>query len=287
MSRKRKKKPESGSKQPTRGKSRSRLTVLVRRAGLLVLLLGAAIWAAAWFALGDGAGKSGSWAQKRIYRISAQAGFTVQDIVVIGRNRTDLEVLRSLIGIERGDPILSFRPNEAREELKRISWIKDAEVERRLPHTIYIRLTERKPLAVWQNKQKLRLIDAEGVTLGDDLKKGGNGNLLLVVGDDAPKNAAELIGVIDAEPSIRARIDAATRVGARRWDLRLKNGVTVRLPENDAALALRRLAAAQQKDGILDKEIVAIDMRGKDRIVVETKKGVSTSYDPAKGGSNI
>jgi cell division protein FtsQ len=284
MPRKRKNKSESRSQPQARGKNRSRLSVFFRRAGLAALAACIVAAAGLWLA-GGGADKSGNWLQNRLYSASAQAGFTVQDVVVAGRARTDADTLRGLIGVRRGDPILAFRPDEARETLKRVSWIKDAEVERRLPHTIYIRLTERRPLAVWQNKHKLRLIDADGVTLGDDLNKGGAG-LLLVVGDDAPQNAAALIGLLDAEPALRARVDAASRVGGRRWDLRLKNGISVRLPEKDTALALRRLAEAQLKDALLDKDIKSVDMREPDRIVVETAKGAAR-YTPGKGGSDI
>jgi cell division protein FtsQ len=65
------------------------------------------------------------------------------------------------------------------------------------------------------------------------------------------------------------RVAAAVWVGARRWDLRLDNGVAIRLPETGVESALARLAAAQAKSPFLDRDVVAVDLRQTDRLVVQ------------------
>ena len=51
---------------------------------------------------------------------------------------------------------------EVKERLENHIWLKAAIVERQLPSTIYIAVIERTPIAIWQFKQKLYLVDAEG-----------------------------------------------------------------------------------------------------------------------------
>ncbi len=224
--------------------------------------------------------------QHKAYATLADAGFRVENILVEGRAEVDAEVLRAIINLERGDPIFAFDPAETREMIERLSWVREAHVERRLPNTVYVGLVERTPVALWQHKNKLRVIDAEGVTLTDKLSVNQK-SLPIVVGEYANEQAYDLLVMLNAEPGIQKLVEAATWVGDRRWDLALKNDMVVRLPEMDIGLALSRLSQAQEQDKILDKDLSVIDLREKDRITVRTRPGAvqeyQASFDSAKG----
>src|SRR3546814_9628127 len=69
----------------------------------------------------------------------------------------DLELLAAL-GIGRGEPILRFDPDAAHEAILALPWVKTASVERRLPDTIFVRIEERRPMALWQNERQLKEI---------------------------------------------------------------------------------------------------------------------------------
>ncbi len=235
------------------------------------------IWLGAWLFLSGAFDRSVLWTQGKVYDLAGAAGFSVQDILVEGRIHSDADVLRALVNIERGDPIFAFNPQDAKELIERVSWVKEAHVERRLPSTIYIGLMEREPVALWQNKKKIRVIDSEGVTLSDrDIEPFKD--LIILVGESAPKHAPELLALLDAEPSLHDKVEAATWVGERRWDIKLKSGITVKLPEDDMGFALRKLAQAQDDDGLLEKDLTVIDMREADRITVRTRPGAVQTY---------
>lgn len=227
--------------------------------------------------------------QNAAYDRLADLGFRVENILVEGRYETDPDVLRAIINLNRGDSIFAFDPAETREMIERLSWVREAHVERRLPDTIYVGIVERKPIALWQHKNKLRVIDEEGVTLTDKL--GVNQKTLpIVVGEYANEQAYNLLVMLEAEPEISKLVEAATWVGDRRWDLTLKNEIIVRLPENEIGLALSRLAKAQAQDKILDKDLNAIDLRETDRITVRTRPGAVQEYQASfdsKAGDNI
>jgi cell division protein FtsQ len=59
------------------------------------------------------------------------------------------------------------------------------------------------------------------------------------------------------------------RVGERRWDLKLENGITVKLPEDGEDQAIAELVRLDRESGLLTRDIAAVDMRISDRLVVQ------------------
>jgi cell division protein FtsQ len=219
---------------------------------------------------------------------SASAGLVVQEIFVEGRGETPGPQVLAALDLKRGSPILAFDPAAAKAELEQLPWIKEASVERRLPDTVRVRLTERQPLALWQRQGKLALIDRDGVEIkGADPAKFTS--LPMVVGDDAPKHAAPLLALLATEPDIERRVTAAVRVGGRRWNLRLDAGdgvtVDVQLPETNAGAAWSRLAELERKNKLLDRSVSVIDLRIPDRLIVRAVREVPPA-PPARGGRN-
>ena len=210
-------------------------------------------------------------AEAQALAASAHLGLSVQEVLVDGRVETPAADVLHVLDVSRGGPILAFRPAEAKAELEKLPWIKTASVERRLPNTVYVRLAERVPLALWQRRGQLTLIDRDGVEIpGADLSRFGA--LPVVVGDGAPKHAADLFALLATEPDLARRVTAAVRVGDRRWNLRFDLGegrtVDVLLPELNPGAAWARLADLDHSKGLFDHNIIAVDLRFPDRLIV-------------------
>ncbi len=199
--------------------------------------------------------------------ISDLSGLTVTQIDVSGIESLEPEEIIIASGVEDGQKIGDIDLDVVRERVESVGWVRTARVSRVLPGTIQIAVSERTPYAFWQQKRKLRLIDREGVEITQkDLVHFAK--LPLVVGEGAPKHAKALFDVMESEPALAARIKAAVRVGDRRWDLHFDNGSIVRLPENGADAAWHRLATVEKAEGILERDIVSVDMRLGDRTTV-------------------
>jgi cell division protein FtsQ len=194
-------------------------------------------------------------------------GFSVQEVEVEGRDVTPRDDILKAIDAGRGTPILGVDPAKVKQQLESLPWIRTASVERHLPDTLYIRLTERQPLALWQRHGKMMLIDHDGVVVATD-HLDRYSNLLLVVGEDAPKNADALIKVLETQPDLMHRVSAAIRVGERRWNLQLDNAITVELPETNIADAWTHLAQIDRDHALLARDIEQVDLRLSDRVVV-------------------
>jgi cell division protein FtsQ len=75
--------------------------------------------------------------------------------------------------------------------------------------------------------------------------------------------------LLDRYPALRGQVRASILIGERRWNLRLRNGLDIRLPEIDVARALRRLARLDREVKLLSRDITAVDLRLRDRVTVQ------------------
>jgi cell division protein FtsQ len=218
--------------------------------------------------------KAAAWAHAGILSTTSSAGFKVNEVIVTGRIHIRRDAILRKLDVKQGEPIFGVSVDGAQKSLAEISWVKEISVTRRLPDKIVIDIVERKPAALWQYQKKISVIDAEGrVLASEDLDSFQS--LPLVVGEDAPPHAAELLNLLKAEPAVEREIASAVRVGGRRWDLRLKSGLIVKLPEKDTELALSRLAKEQEERKLFDKLITAVDLRIPDEMVIEPVNGGS------------
>ena len=207
------------------------------------------------------------FAEKRVLQASADAGLAVREVLVRGRHITSRDDLIAALDIHSGMPILAIDMEEARQRTESLGWVKSATIARRLPDTIYLQIEERQALALWQHKGRIALIDREGAVI-QRRKLEGFAALPLVVGEDAPENAAPLLDLLRTYPAVSGQVEAAVRVSGRRWNLRLRNGIDIRLPAEDVATALERLAEYQREHALFERDVIAVDLRVPDRLIV-------------------
>lgn len=204
---------------------------------------------------------------------TSELGYQVGDVLVEGRERTSPSRLLESLNVHRGMAILAFDPHAAKKRVEALPWVREASVTRILPDRIRIHLRERRPFALWQYQGKTQVIDHQGEMI-PEASVLDFAELPLVVGQDAAAHAAELLAVLDREPEIKSLVSAAIRVRGRRWNLRLANGIDVRLPEGDPSAAWAQLARAEREERILARDISVVDLRMPDRMFVRKSEDV-------------
>lgn len=198
----------------------------------------------------------------------SEAGFVVRQVEITGAvNQPRLSIYRELLEGGSDAMLLTDLP-AMRARLNALPWVKDVSIARRWPDRLEVRVTERKPAALWQRHGSIRLIDAEGVVLpAEDLSVFPN--LPLLVGAGAKDEAAGLLKLIAVHPELAQDMQAALWVGQRRWDMRMKSGETISLPEGAAAqTALTRFADIHRQTPLLGRGFVRFDLRVPDKMVV-------------------
>jgi cell division protein FtsQ len=222
-------------------------------------------------------------ASDRMLDATAALGLRVADIRVEGRATTDRETILAALGARPGTPILAVDPARAKEQLERLPWVRSAVIERRLPDTLYVRLVEREPLALWQHGGRIELIDHTGAVI-PVTRLDRFARLPMVVGEDAASHAAELLAMLASEAELAAGVTAGVRVGGRRWNLRIDNAIEVLLPADGPAAAWADLARLERSSAVLKRDVQAIDMRLPDRLVVRLTPEAPKESPPAKKG---
>ena len=227
---------------------------------ILAVLFVAALLVANWFGV-----------PQTLYRqfgeVTAKAGFKVEDIEIVGTRRVDQMKVYDIILERAKGPILLVDIEAIRADLSDYGWIKDARISRQLPSKLYIEITERKPVAVWQNDGRYTLLDDEGKTL-DTISEAQIGNMPIVNGANANAQLVALGQLLDRAQSLKSQVVGASWVGNRRWDLRFRTGETLALPEGEE-LAAQALVNFTRMDGIhrlLERNIIHFDLRDPDRM---------------------
>jgi cell division protein FtsQ len=152
--------------------------------------------------------------------------------------------------------------SDIRNRLLKFGWVKDARVSRRFPDTLVIDIVERTPTALWQDDDRLTLIDSEGVVL-DRVQVSQMPDLPLLIGKGANAQTVALERLLNKAPALKAQLVSATWVGQRRWDLSFQSGETVALPEGEALAsdALVKFAKMDKSAGLLGRGMLRFDLR--------------------------
>ncbi|UUX49087.1 FtsQ-type POTRA domain-containing protein [Nisaea acidiphila] len=207
--------------------------------------------------------------------LSNEFGLVVSDILVEGRYRTERSQLVGAIATDRGTAILAVDLDALKARVDALPWVRTATIERRLPDTLFVRLEERTPLALWQRSGELTLIDDLGVEVpGQNPRRFAD--LPIVIGEDAPERARSFLTLLAREPDLNRRVRAVTWIGERRWTVRLDTGVDIELPERAPGKAWSHLAQLQRDHHVLDRDVVAIDLRLPNQLVVRVAPDISS-----------
>jgi cell division protein FtsQ len=196
------------------------------------------------------------------------AGFAIEDVRVSGNAQTsEIDILQQL-GLDGTTSLVALDIEEARRLIGELPWVETVTVRKIYPGTIEVVLKEREAFGIWQHGSDLSLIERSGSVIAP-LRDNKFASLPLFVGRDAETAAAAFYDEFSRWPEFRSRVKAFVRVAGRRWDLRLNNGVVVKLPEKDVARAMSVLAGMQDTHQLLERDIAAVDLRLEDRTTVQ------------------
>ncbi len=228
---------------------------------IIALILGALLLlvVAQWFGLPRAA-------YQQYGHLAAKAGMEVKRVEITGMNRVDQMKVYDIVLAEKDRAMPLVDVDKIRADLMQYGWIKDVRVSRRLPDTLVVDITERKPSAVWQHGGKTSLIDAEGIVLSDVAANKAD-DLPKLQGEGANLQAVALAKLLESAPSLKSQIIGATWVGNRRWDLAFKTGETLALPEGDdeSSQALVKFARMDGINRLLGRDLIYFDLRDPDR----------------------
>ena len=207
-------------------------------------------------------------------------GFGIAAVSVSGGSQVGREQALTLAGVTGRSSLLFFDAEAARARLLADPWIADAAILKLYPDRLLITITERRAFALWQRNGQVNVIADDGTVLQPFVEDRYRG-LPLVVGSGAERRAKDFIGLLDRYPEIRSALRASVLVAERRWNLRLVNGMDVRLPDSDLQAAFDRLVKLDHDKKVLSRDITSIDLRLPDRVTVRLSDAATQARDDA------
>ena len=208
------------------------------------------------------------------------AGMRIATVSLSGQRQVSREEIFAAAGVTDRSSLLFLDVAEARVRLEAIPWIAEATVRKLYPDRLQITVTEREAFALWQQQGKVQVIAADGTVLAAKVEPR-LATLPFVVGNGAAGKARDFLAVLDRYPSIRDQVRAAILVADRRWNLRLKNGIDVRLPDTEVERALETLTRLDREKNLLKRDITAVDLRLPDRLTVRLSDAVAQAREDA------
>ncbi|WP_375608235.1 MULTISPECIES: cell division protein FtsQ/DivIB [unclassified Bartonella] len=210
--------------------------------------------------------------------IISDIGFVVVDVDIRGNNRLAKQDILKILKLDVASSIFTFDVERARSLLEKQPWVQSANVQKIYPNRMRISIVEREPYAIWQHDGLVDIVDYTGRVIVPF--KGKNvWNLPLVVGQGAQNAAKVFIQALLVYPEIYNRVRAFVRVGDRRWDLVLDNGMRVMLPESGALERLSSLVSSGTMQDLLSRDILSVDLRLADRITVSLSDETLERYN--------
>lgn len=213
-----------------------------------------------------------------LFEWGGRQGLVLEDIVVSGREHTSKAEINQVLGLERGANMLKLDVYKVKQQLETLPWVKEAMVRKGyFPNVVNIRLIEREVKAIWQINEKFYPLDADGEVIKADYRI--DEPILLIVGAGAPENFKNLMQALKNEDNdYISRVKVANFISGRRWNLILddiRDGITVKLPEENIAQAWKKLVKLDATKGIFKRKLTIIDLRLPDKVVVKLRRGGS------------
>jgi cell division protein FtsQ len=207
-------------------------------------------------------------------------GLRIATVSLSGQRQVSREEIFAAAGVTDHSSLLFLDVSEVRAKLEAIPWIAEATVRKLYPDRLQITVTEREAFALWQRQGKVQAIAADGTVLSAKIEPR-LASLPFVVGNGAAAKARDFLAVLDKYPAIRDQVRASIYVAERRWNLKLKNGIDVRLPEADIEGALGVLARLDTEKKLLTRDITAVDLRLADRLSVRLSDAAALAREEA------
>jgi cell division protein FtsQ len=210
--------------------------------------------------------------------IANSAGFRITTVAINGRKQLTQDEVLAIGGVNGRSSLLFLDAAVVRDKLKADPWIGEATVLKLYPGHLQIDIVERSAFALWQQDSRLSVIADDGAVLEPYVSRRFI-SLPLVVGKGAETRAKDFLALLARYPQMHSATKAAILVGERRWNLRLKDGLDIRLPENDVGNALAALSKLDKEDRLFSRDIVAVDMRLPDRLTVQLSEDAAKARE--------
>jgi cell division protein FtsQ len=219
-------------------------------------------------------------------KVEDRPEFLVRLLAIDGASPALAEAIRAKLALPL--PMSSFEIDmeAARLSIEELDAVADAGLRMRGGGILQVDIVERQPVVVWRTASGLSLLDGEGNRIATIMERADRADLPLIAGPGANRAVPEALALLAAAQPILPRLRGLVRVGERRWDLVLDRDQRLLLPETAPVRALERVIALDQAQQLLDRDVIAVDLRIEHRPVLRLAPAALEALRQARGLSS-
>ena len=200
-------------------------------------------------------------------KILLNNGFMIKNIEISGLNHLKKNDIIKIVSAYNDINIFNVNIEDIYKKIKNNTWIKKASIEIVYPNTIKIVLTEKKPIAIWQNRYGNSLITKSGDVIFEKNLEEFKNYLPIVVGQNAHKKVQSILNIFSKNKDFVTNIWSLTFVNQRRWDIHFNQGLTIKLPSKSLEKAWEKVLYLDKEFNILNLGLTELDLRNPNQIL--------------------
>jgi len=202
--------------------------------------------------------------------------FAVRTIELAGVKHTPKAALDQVTQRYVGLNLFQIDIDRVQRDLSGLGWVRRIDIEKQVPDTLRIKITERIPVALVRLSDKLLYVDEEGAAFAELSPRVGDADLPLIAdarGAELVRSVQLLTTLAQRDPEIYSRISEVWPIPPRGFALFDRQlGAVVYANAEDISTKYRNLYAVLRAEN--NPKIEYADLRFADRVIV---KGLETS----------
>lgn len=187
--------------------------------------------------------------------------FTIKTVIINGSVNSDENQIRKSV-IKYKANLIEPNSLKIKDSVESNAWVKRASVKKIFPSTLLIEIIENDPFAIYLEEGKSYLIDIDGSIITQINLDNHQEKLLFVRGKSSSMFLETIIKDLSIGfPSLIKNLDELEFVEERRWNLKLKNNLLIKLPDENIQKSLSNLKSLFENQKVMESNIIEIDMR--------------------------
>ena len=229
-----------------------RILIVLRNVLVIAVIAGGALWA---------------------YRhTQSNQRFAVRTIEIDGAVHTPRAALDVITQRYVGLNLFQIDIEHVQKDLGGLGWVRRIDIEKKLPDTLRIKITELKPVAIVRSGERLLYVDEEGAGFAELSPRVGDADLPLIseaAGTELTRTVALLMHLRTNDRELYSRVSEVWPIPPRGFAVYDREiGAVVYANADDVVTKWRNLYAVLQAEN--NPKIEYADLRFADRVIVKT-----------------
>ena len=216
----------------------------------------------------------GSWIYRRT---QSDVRFAVKAVEIAGVVHTPRADVEKLTARYTGANLFQLDIAEVQRDLGSIAWISRIDIEKKLPDTLRIRVTERTPVALARVGAEIHYVDESGSAFAALSPSVGNADLPLIVDateKDLPRCVELIAEIRKHDPELFARVSEVRPLPPHAFAMFDRElGAFVYVTREELSQKWLTLHAITRAEGLGRGSIAYADLRFDNRIVIKPRVG--------------